>query len=98
MARSAADVEARIGGPVALPKHSLPLTRMAGVGSLAGCAAALIRLHTLVTTLPRHQPSAGEMLLSLLAVLSGISGAPAVIIGGDIFRRVTRPPRPRNLL
>jgi hypothetical protein len=71
------------------------LVRAIGLGLLAIAVAALSRLHALVTALPRHPPSLAEMLLSLVVVAAGMSGAPAFLIGPDLFQPHPWPPRPR---
>jgi hypothetical protein len=66
------------------------------VGLLAAGGVALYRLHALVTALPRHQPTPAEMLLSLFIVLITLSGAMTAVIGGDLFKPHSGPPRSRG--
>ena len=65
--------------------------RLAGAFLLCLCLLAVYRLHWPVMALPRHPPTAVEMLLSFFAVVTGIGGAMAVALGGDLFRRALRP-------
>jgi hypothetical protein len=68
-------------------------TRLCGIGLLAVCALAIARLHAVVTTPPRHPPSGAEMILSLVVVLTALTGALASLIGPALFE--THPRRSR---
>jgi hypothetical protein len=64
--------------------------RLSGLVLLGLCGLALLRLHRLATTLPLHQPSLVEMLLSLAALLAGVSGAALLFEGAALFRPLDR--------
>lgn len=67
--------------------------RLSGLLLLIVCAAAACVMHGLVTAAPQHQPTALEMLLSLVAVLSGCCGSMALGIGRALFEPYVWPPR-----
>jgi hypothetical protein len=67
--------------------------RVCGAPLLAIAVIALQLMVRLVTTLPHHQPTAIEMLLSLAAVAAAVSGAATVIIGPPLFQPHEWPPR-----
>lgn len=68
-------------------------TRFQGAALLAVCAFALHRLHLLVHFAPMWQPTVGELLLGLVAVLTGAIGAMMLTIGHALFERYEWPPR-----
>jgi hypothetical protein len=73
---------ARLRAP---PNGWLSVTRLIGLGLVALCIFIALRLHASVLAGARHPPSLSEMLLSLAAVLTGMSGALATIIGPALF-------------
>ena len=81
--------------PVAEPswKELIMITRAIGAALLGLCAAALHQVAHLATTLPHHQPTAAEMLLSLVTVLALFGGSATVIIGPALNRPYRWPPR-----
>ncbi|HEX5184891.1 MAG TPA: hypothetical protein VFW19_17265 [Allosphingosinicella sp.] len=70
-------------------------TRLTGIGLLAICAFAAARLHALATAAPRHPPSVAEMVLSLAAILTGLAGSLAAIVGHAFFEPIPWPRRSR---
>lgn len=63
--------------------------RLEGAALLILCAVALQRVYALVHILPHHQPTAIELTLGLVAVLSGMAGAAMFVVGPALFRRTT---------
>jgi hypothetical protein len=83
----------------AAPNVRLSVARVVGLGLVAICIFAVLRLHASVLAGARHPPSPSEMLLSLVAVATGISGALATVVGPALFRSHSRAPRsgPANI-
>ncbi len=59
--------------------------RVVGLGLIGVGLFAFYRLHGLAAIAPHHEPTVAEMLLSLVAVLTGMSGALAAIVGPALF-------------
>ncbi len=74
----------------ARPNARLSATRIIGLGLIVLCIFAMLRLHASVAAAARHSPSLSEMLLSLVAVLAGMGGALATIIGPALFHSHSR--------
>jgi hypothetical protein len=66
--------------------------RFLGAALIALGALAILRLHGLVTALPRRQPTLAEMLLSLAAILAGVGGALMLREGRSLFEDQPWPP------
>jgi len=66
--------------------------QLQGVALLAICALALHRIYLLVGTPPSHQATPIELVLGLIAVLTGVWGAAFVLIGPALFRPYRWPP------
>ena len=67
--------------------------RFSALALLAISGLAIRLTDSLVLTLPQHQPNAAEMLLALVAVLAGFSGAACLFIGPALFRAYRWPPQ-----
>jgi hypothetical protein len=70
--------------------------RLEGMALLAICALALQRLHMLVHNVPLHQASPTELVLGLVAALTGLCGAACLAIGPALFRPYAWPPADRD--
>jgi len=60
---------------------------------LAICVFAIDRIYVSVHALPAHQPAPFEMILGLIAVVSGMAGVAMLAIGPALFRPYEWPPR-----
>lgn len=67
--------------------------RLIGLALLALCVLAVARLHALVGQGPHHHGTLAELLLALVAVLTGMLGSAMLIDGKGIARRARRPRR-----
>jgi hypothetical protein len=67
-------------------------TRLEGAALLALCAFVLHRIYLLVHAAPLHQASASELVLGLVAVLTGVGGTAFVLVGPALFRPYAWPP------
>lgn len=68
-------------------------TRLVGLLLLLACTLSVSALCGQVRAGPSHPPTVLEMLLSLLAVLTGCAGAMATVIGTALFEPYTWPPK-----
>jgi len=60
-------------------------TRLLGCALTLICALLIWQLHVSVTSVAPHQPQAGELILALLATLSGFMGAMLIAAGNTLF-------------
>ncbi|MGE5721468.1 MAG: hypothetical protein ACM3YM_03325 [Sphingomonadales bacterium] len=77
-------------------RRRLPIVRLAGLTLLAIAGLSLFYLHGLVTAPPMHEGTIGELLLSLIAVVAGMSGSAMLVIGPALFRPYQWPPPKRE--
>jgi len=66
-------------------------TRLCGLLLLAISALAVHQLHALVLAPPHHPATAGELLLSLIAILAGMTGTAVTVTGPALFRTYNWP-------
>jgi hypothetical protein len=66
--------------------------RLQGAALLAICALALHRIYLLINLPPYHQSSPMELLLGLVAVVTGVWGAAFLAIGPALLRPYAWPP------
>ncbi len=71
-------------------------TRICGLLLLAISALAVHQLHALVLAAPQHPATLTELLLSLVAILAGMSGAAVTAVGPTLFRTYAWPPADRR--
>ncbi len=70
--------------------------RICGLLLLAISAFAVHQLNALVRALPRHPATLAELLLSLVAILAGMSGTAVLAVGPALFRTYVWPPADRR--
>lgn len=70
--------------------------RMLGIVLLLVALAGLQRLVWLNVLVPAETPSPGELLLALLIVLAGMSGAALLCFGAALFGAYRWPPPDRD--
>ena len=71
-------------------------TRLYGLLLLAICVAAVHQLQVLVMVPPTHPVTAAELLLSLIAILAGMTGTAVAAVGPALFRTQAWPPAGRE--
>jgi hypothetical protein len=75
-------------------RHARPIImkiRIFGAALLALCAFAVRRIHLLVHVPHAHPPTPAELVLSLLAILTGFAGAALLAVGPALFRAYAWP-------